>query len=164
MYGVKVSTHTKSTTSLDSFADQSSGCHTVWCCAARQDVSWGQRYVRWHQGKSRLEICHVELHTKDEERWVLCLVLPPHYSLFFVFVSRSHVFLRWAPKIEALCWWCPEGIFVFCLIFQRPSQPPRARNEKMETLFCVSKAIWLVKKKNCRIYMGSLQEAIIQSV
>lgn len=106
-------THKKSTTSLDSFANQSSGYHTVWCCATRQDVSWGQRYVRWHQGKSRLEICHVEFHTKDEEHWVLCLLLPPHYSLFFVFVSSLHIFLRWAPKNEALCWWCPEGISHF---------------------------------------------------
>lgn len=140
----------KSITSLDSFANQSSGCHTIWCYAARQYASWGQRYVRWHQGKGRLEICHVQLHTIEEEQWVLFHVLPcvlsfsqPVFLYFFIFPSVSmsilQAFLSSSKKWD-LRSWCPEGSFVTLSHLsqvQPPSSLPRARNEKMESAFCL---------------------------
>lgn len=76
-------THKKSTTSLDSFADQSSGCHTIRCYAARRDASWGQRCVAWHRGKSSLEICHVQLCTKDSFSPFVHFHLLPFFLLVF---------------------------------------------------------------------------------
>lgn len=143
-------THTKkSTTSLDSFADQSSGCHTIRCYAARRDASWGQRCVTWHRGKSSLEICHVQLCTKDSFSPFVHFHLLPffllllcfHSSIFlFFYIHLSHMSTKeWGSVL------CPEGNFV--VLSHLPtsnSQPPRATSEKMETVFCLGEDIWFM--------------------
>lgn len=144
-------THKKSTTSLDSFADQSSGCHTIRCYAARRDASWGQRCVAWHRGKSSLEICHVQLCTKDSFSPFVhfhllpffllvffCVFILPYFYFFYIHLSHTST-KEWGSVL------CPEGNFV--ILSHLPtsnSQPPRATSEKMETVFCLGEDIWFM--------------------
>lgn len=54
-----------------------------------------------------------------------------------------------SKKTAGVCSQCPEGSFVALYHlseYQLLSQPPRARNEKMETVFCLGCILWLNEK------------------
>lgn len=109
--------------------------------AARQTASWGQRHVRWHQGKGRLEICHVQLLTIGEEH---CFISTPFFfpslprsplsglSLFlFLYFLTSHLSIPLPRSLEggkrkknafSVSWREFRG---FCIIFQESNLHPQ---------------------------------------
>lgn len=91
-------TNTKSTTSPNSFASQSSGCHTVWRYAARRDACWGHRCVECHQRKWMLEI--LWLNTTEKQQRDLVHVF--HLIFFFSLWLSSWISLSFYPSSRSL--------------------------------------------------------------
>lgn len=137
----KTKNQKKNTTSLDSFVSRSSGCHIA--NTERQDVRRNQRYVGWHQGKGRLEICHIQRYTKDEECWS-----SPQVSFVFRFslhLSSSLCFPFTSFSGKNYCWVCPE---VIChRSVSSPSHFSLLKLEEGKQKLSFVWVIWLLRKK-----------------